>query len=382
MSEQDDVVDGELVEDDLLPAIPEDRAPAVPLAEEDPDAWLPPEAEADVRAGIPRDTSRAYEGDMKQFAAWCDKVGRRVLPAAPQTVTAYLSHLKRTPRERTGRPYGPATMDRVIASIRSSHRAAGFEPPDTMGARKVVAGYRQELSEAQDPAATPKKATAADRTVLSEALAHLDRTTLVGKRDAALMLLGHAIASRGSELAPLNWPGSFTDLPGGGFTVRVYRKKRKKWQNVEVLPEPDRDLCTVTAVRDLVEALAREGHTSGPLFVRIDQWGYIGAELTRKGEPIGDPDGRISINGASDVVSRSIHRTGLPGKWTSHSLRRGLVKSARAAGADIVDIGRHGGWDDRSKALIGYIDEEDSTGDRNPLSRIAKKAATPVQEPT
>ncbi|MYR75149.1 MULTISPECIES: hypothetical protein [unclassified Streptomyces] len=382
MTEHDNVMDGELIEGDLLPAIPEDRAPAVPLAKEDPDAWLPPEAEADVRAGIPKDTSRAYEGDMKQFAEWCEQVGRRVLPAAPQTVTAYLSYLKRTPRKRTGRPYGPATMDRIIASIRSSHRAAGYKPPDTMGARKVVAGYRRELSEAQDPAATPNKATAADRTVLSEALAHLDRNTLVGKRDAALMLLGHAIASRGSELAPLNWPGSFTDLPGGGFTVRVYRKKRKKWQNVEVQPDPDHDLCTVAAVRSLVEALAHEGHTKGPLFMRIDQWGYMGAEMTRKGEPIGDPDGRMSINGASDVVSRSIHRTGLPGKWTSHSLRRGLVKSARAAGADIVDIGRHGGWDDRSKALIGYIDEEDSTGDRNPLSQIAKKAAAQSEGPT
>lgn len=382
MIEHDDVVDGDLVEGDLLPAIPEDRTPAVPLTEEDPDAWLPPEAEADVRAGIPKDTSRAYEGDMKQFATWCEQVGRRVLPAAPQTVTAYLSYLKRTPRERTGRPYGPATMDRIIASIRSSHRAAGYKPPDTMGARKVVAGYRRELSEAQDPAATPSKASAADRSVLAEALSHLDRNTLVGKRDAALMLLGHAIASRGSELAPLNWPGSFTDLPDGGFTVRVYRKKRKKWQDVEVRPEQDQDLCTVAAVRDLVEALAHEGHTTGPLFVRIDQWGYMGAEMNRKGKPIGAPDGRISINGASDIVSRSIHRTGLPGKWTSHSLRRGLVKSARAAGADIVDIGRHGGWDDRSKALIGYIDEEDSTGDRSPLSQIAKKAAARREEPT
>ncbi|MFF4338063.1 site-specific integrase [[Kitasatospora] papulosa] len=382
MSKQSDVVEAELVEEGRLPAIPEDRTPAVLLADEDPDAWLPPEAEADVRAGIPKDTSRAYEGDMKQFAAWCEQVGRRVLPAAPQTVTAYLSYLKRTPRERTGRPYGPATMDRIIASIRSSHRAAGYKPPDTMGARKVVSGYRRELSEAQDPAATPKKASAADRAVLAEALSHLDRNTLVGKRDAALMLLGHAIASRGSELAPLNWPGSFTDLPDGGFIVRVYRKKRKKWQDVEVRPEQDQDLCTVTAVRDLVEALAHEGHTTGPLFVRIDQWGYMGAEMNRKGKPIGAPDGRISINGASDIVSRSIHRTGLPGKWTSHSLRRGLVKSARAAGADIVDIGRHGGWDDRSKALIGYIDEEDSTGDRSPLSQIAKKAAARREEPT
>lgn len=380
MNEPDDVMDAELVEEDRLPAIPEDRTPAVLQVDEDPDAWLPPEAQEDVEAGIPKDTTRAYKGDMERFAQWCDVVGRRVMPAAPQTVTAYLSYLKRTPREKTGRPYGPATMDRIIASIRSSHRAAGYKPPDTMGARKVVAGYREELSLAQDPAATPKKASPADRTVLQEALAHLDRATLVGKRDAALMLLGHAIGSRGSELVPLNWPASFTDLPEGGFKVKVYRKKRKKWQSVEVVLDPDTELCTVTAVRVLVAALADEGHTSGPLFLRIDQWGYMGADMTRKGESIGDPTGRISIDGASDVVSRSIGRTGLPGQWTSHSLRRGLVKTARAAGADIVDIGRHGGWDDRSKALIGYIDEEDGEGERNPLTQIAKKAVRDRQE--
>jgi hypothetical protein len=380
MTEHDEIVDAELVDDERLPAIPEDRAPAIRQEDEDPDAWLPPEAQADVQAGIPRDTSRAYEGDMQRFAEWCATVGRRVMPAAPQTVTAYLSYLKRTPRPKTGRPYGPATMDRIIASIRSSHRAAGFEPPDTMGARKVVAGYRAELSEAQDPAAEPKKASPADRAVLREALEQLDRRTLVGKRDAALMLLGHALASRGSELAPLDWPASFTELPEGGFRVRVYRKKRKKWQPVEVLPDPETDMCAVAAVRDLVAALAREGHHSGPLFLRIDQWGYMGAEMTRNGQPVGDPTGRISINGASDVVTRSIRRTGLPGRWRSHSLRRGFVKSARDAGVDIVDIGRHGGWDDRSKALIGYIDEEASTGERNPLAQIAKKATQQAEE--
>ena len=112
-----------------------------------------------------------YEGDMTRFAEWCAQVGRRPLPAAPQTVTEYLSYLKRTPRPRTGRPYGPKTMDRIIASIRSSHRAAGYQPPDTMGARKVVAGYREQLALAQDPAAQPRKASPADRTVLRFALA-------------------------------------------------------------------------------------------------------------------------------------------------------------------------------------------------------------------
>lgn len=371
----DEVVDAELVDEDRLPAIPEDRAPAVPLADEDPDAWLSPEAQEDVQAGIPEETTKAYEGDMDRFAEWCRAVRRRPLPAAPQTVTEYLSYLKRTPRPRTGRPYGPKTMDRIIASIRSSHRAAGYQPPDTMGARKVVAGYREQLSLAQDPAAQPRKASPADRTVLRAALAELDRTTLAGKRDAALMLLGHALASRGSELVPLDWPGSFTELPDGGLRVRVYRKKRKLWQTPEIPLDPEPDLCAVRAVRALVAALADNDHHTGALFLRMDRWGYLAPRMHRRGKPIGDPDGRMTIEAASDIVQRSIERTGLPGRWRSHSSRRGFVKSARAAGVDIVQIGRHGGWDDKSKALIGYVDEEDSAGEKNPLAQIGRKAA-------
>jgi hypothetical protein len=382
MNWETDPEEFEEVAGDLLPAISEDRTPAVRPQDEDPDAWLPPEAEEDVNAGIPVSTGLAYGGDMKRFAEWCTAVGRRTMPAAPQTVTAYLSHLKRTPRAKTGRPYGPNSMDRIIASIRSAHRAAGFDPPDTMGARKVVAGYRAELGRARDPAAVPKKAAPADRTILRAALAELDRTLLAGKRDAALMLLGHALASRGSELVPLDWPASFTELPDGGLRVRVYRIKRKRWQDVDVVLDPDPELCAVRAVRALAEALEFEGGVgAGPLFQRIDQHGHLAPAMTRYGKPIGDPSGRMTAEAASDVVERSVKRAGIPGRWKSHSLRRGFVKSARDANVDIVRIGRHGGWDDKSKALIGYVDEEDSQGEQNPLAQIGQ-AARPVQEET
>lgn len=370
-----EVVDAELV-DDHLPALRNQaQAPAVPAPENDPDAWLSDQAREDVKAGIADGTRDGYKGDMERFAAWCTNAGRRPMPAAPQTVTEYLSYLKRTPRPRTNKPYGPNSMDRIIAAIRSAHRAAGHEPPDTMGARKVVLGYRAELSERKDPAAKPRKATPADRTVLRHALAELDRTTLAGQRDAALMLLGHALASRGSELVPLNIPDSFTDLPDGGFSVAVYRKKRKCWQDVTVVLDPDPDLCAVRAVRQLIGTLADNGHHTGPLFLRMDRWGYLAPPMHRNGKPIGDPTGRMTEEAASDIVQRSIERTGLPGRWRSHSSRRGFVKSARQAGVDIVQIGRHGGWDDKSKALIGYIDEEDAQGDNNPLAQIGRKAA-------
>lgn len=370
---EEEVVDAEIVEDNL-PARAGAHLPAARLERDDPDAWLSEQAKQDIKSGIAENTNNAYKRDMKQFAEWCESVGRRAMPAASESVTEYISHLKRTPREATGKPYNPSTMDRIIAAIRSSHRAAKFQPPDTMAARKVVAGYRRELSLAKDPAASPRKVSPADRKVLRRALAHLDRATLAGKRDAALMLLGHALASRGSELVPLDWPGSFTPLPDGGFVVDVYRKKRKKWQKVTVPLDPEPGLCAVRAVQELVATLTEEGHHEGPLFVRMDRWGFLAPTMQRKGKEIGDPLGRITVEAASDIVQRSIERAKIPGRWRSHSPRMGLVKSSRAAGVDIVQIGRHGGWDDRSKALIGYIDEMDAEGEGNPLAQIGKAA--------
>ncbi|WP_158712419.1 integrase [Streptomyces sp. NRRL F-5135] len=376
--DSDEVLDVELV-NDHLPALANAESLAVPGPDGDPDAWLSPEAQEDVKAGITEGTRDGYEGDMRRFAEWCATVGRRPMPAAPQTVTEYLSYLKRTPRARTGKPYGPRSMDRIIAAIRSAHRAAGHKPPDTMGARKVVLGYREQLAQAKDPAAAPRKASPADREVIRRALRELDRSSLPGKRDAAVMLLGHAVASRGSELKPLDWPGSFTELPDGGLRVMVYRKKRKMWQPVDVPLDPDPELCTVRAVRELVAGLADNGHAEGPLFVRMDRWGYLNPPMQRGGEPIGDPDGRMTVEALSDIVQRSIERTGLPGRWRSHSTRRGFVKSSRKAKVDLVRIGRHGGWDDKSKALIGYVDEEDAAGELNPLAQMGRVAEAAAQ---
>ena len=62
-------MDAELV-DDRLPALTE-PTPLIPASANDPDAWLPPEAQEDVAAGIADATRTAYEGHFKEFAAWC-----------------------------------------------------------------------------------------------------------------------------------------------------------------------------------------------------------------------------------------------------------------------------------------------------------------------
>lgn len=356
---------------DRLPAVVQ-AAPIEPAG--DPDAWLTPEAREDIAAGIAESTSRAYNQDLKWYLAWCEQEGRRPIPAAPETVSQYASYLIHAPRERTGRPYSPASIERVIASIRTAHRAAGHEPPETKGARKVLAGYKAALSVSEEEAdrkhAEPRRVSPAVPKTLLKLLATLDRDTLKGKRDAALLLLGHAIAGRGSEMVSLNVESVTNDPDGRGLAVRVYRRKIKKWKNPKVMFGTNPATCPVRATLALIEALAAEGRVSGPLFVRIDRHGRIAPPITRGGKPIGDPAGRMTADAASDIIETAADAAKVEGLWRSHSLRRGFVTAARAAGKDLVDIGRHGGWADGSKALLAYIEEDDGWGDTNPLIGI------------
>lgn len=335
---------------------------------------LSPQARADVEAGIPKATTRAYASDYRQFAEWCAAESHIGLPAAPETVTEFVSHLIHTPRPRTGRPYSPASIERVIASIRTAHHAAGIQPPETKGARKVLAGYKAELSVSDDDSdrkhAEARRVSAAVPTMLRKMVATLDRNTLKGKRDAALLLLGHAIAGRASEMVSLNIASVTKDPEGRGIAVRLYRRKIKKWTTPKVMYGTNPATCPVRATLALIDAMAAEGRTDGPLLTRIDRHGRIAPPLTRGGRSIGDPAGRMTTDAASDVIEAAAEAAKVEGVWRSHSLRRGFVTAARAAGKDLVDIGRHGGWADGSKALLAYIEEDDGWSDNNPLIGI------------
>lgn len=124
-----------------------------------------------------------------------------------------------------------------------------------------------------------------------------------------------------------------------------------------------------SAVRALLAAMADAGRTSGPLLVRIDRHGRIAPPMMREGLPIGDPLGRMTPDAAADVITRIAQAAGLEGRWIGHSLRRGFATATRRAGANLERIGRHGGWADGSRALLGYLEEGDRWID-NPVTGL------------
>ncbi|MEU6221926.1 tyrosine-type recombinase/integrase [Streptomyces sp. NPDC047022] len=191
--------------------------------------------------------------------------------------------------------------------------------------------------------------------------------TLAGKRDAVLLLLGDACAARVSELVALDL-GDLVESEDG-LLVTVYRRKLKRHDEVAVPYGSNPATCPVRATRALLAALAAEARTAGPVFVRVDRHGRIAPPLTRRGQTIGATDGRLTAQAAADIVTRTANRAGYTGKWTGHSLRRGFATAARRAGHTLERIGRHGGWADGSRALLGYLEEGDRW-ERNPVAGL------------
>ncbi len=325
---------------------------------------------AAMAAGIPDSTRAAYSGDWSRFTTWCSTASRTPLPATPETVIEYVTELTTQPRPGTGRPYSPSSIERALASIRTAHRSANLQPPETKGARLVLRGYTDTRARSKDPAARTRKATPAMPDSLRAMIATLDRSTLAGKRDTALLLLGFATAGRVSELVALDLAdvtvvvvdgAAPSDQEAGkkGLLVQMYRGKVRKLTEVAVPYGSNPATCPVRAVLPLIAAMREAGRDQGPLFVRVDRHDRLAPPMLRRGEPIGDPQGRLTAQAAAQVVERVADAAGLVGQWTGHSLRRGFATAAKKAGHDLLLIGRHGGWQDGSKALLGYFESAD-----------------------
>ena len=83
---------------------------------------------------------RAYERDWHVFAGWCVARGLRPMPAAPETVAAFLA-------AEADREFRPVTIGKRVAAIAAAHRAQDEPNPCDSGAvAAVLAGIRRQLN--------------------------------------------------------------------------------------------------------------------------------------------------------------------------------------------------------------------------------------------
>lgn len=256
-----------------------------------------------VAAATSDNTRRAYQGDLADFIAF-----GATIPASPELVAAYVA-------DRAQR-HSPATVLRRLIGIGRAHTALGYDDPTRTELVKTVARGARRLHGRPQRQAAPLL-----REDLLVAVSRLSGGAAI--RDRALLLLGFATAMRRSELVSLD----ITDLEfcDDGVTVSLRRSKTDqegRGRRVAV-PWGHTAACPVAATRAWLEFLdCREG----PLFRAISKGGGVGAE-------------RLSAASVSLIVKRAAEAVGLcADRFSSHSLRAGLVTSAVRAGVSLPKI--------------------------------------------
>jgi site-specific recombinase XerD len=296
---------------------------------------------------MPPRATRAGQITEEQLAAALVVLLRSTAGLVP-VVTEYVSRLAAAGK-------APSTIERALAAISTAHRATGAGRLDTEQIRAVLTAYKRKRAVAGH---RTRKAAVATVDVLRAMLDALDTATVAGLRDRAILLLGFAMGARRSDLAGLDI-GDLTETPGGlEVLVRISKTDRHSAGRSIAIPYgSDPAACPVRAVQAWRAALAEHGHTTGPLFVRIDRHGTLGRAPSGRGSR----DGRLTAQAVALVVRRAALAAGFDpaALWSGHSLRRGFATEARRAGQDGVRIGRQGGWVDGSKALAGYFEEAD-----------------------
>lgn len=275
-----------------------------------------------VEAASSANTRRAYASDWRHFTAWCRRQGLATLPPSPQTVGLYITACASGAVAKETKPNSVATIDRRLSSLSWNYAQRGL----TLDRRDrhiatVMAGIRNKH------AAPPRQKEAILPEDLIAMLETLDRGSLRGIRDRAMLLIGFAGGLRRSEITGLDLGRDQTEDGRGWIEtfdkgLLVTLRGKTGWREVEIGRGSSDATCPVAAVETWIKfaKLAK-----GPLFRRV----------TAEGKNVG-PE-RLNDQEVARLVKKTALAAGVRGelseierglKFSGHSLRAGLASSA------------------------------------------------------
>ncbi|EHK52559.1 site-specific integrase [Allomesorhizobium alhagi] len=276
-----------------------------------------------VEAASSANTRRAYAADWKHFCGWCRRQNLDPLPPDPQTVGLYITACASGTGTGDKKPNSVSTIERRLSSLTWNYTQRG-QPLDRKDRHiaTVMAGIRNKH------AAPPRQKEAVLPEDLIAMLETLDRGSLRGLRDRAMLLLGFAGGLRRSEIVGLD-VGRDQTQDGRGWIeffpdkgVLVTLRGKTGWREVEIGRGSSDATCPVVALQTWLK-LGRIAH--GPLFRRVTGQGKaVGAE-------------RLHDQEVARLVKRAALAAGVRGDlsggereklFAGHSLRAGLASSA------------------------------------------------------
>ncbi|BAP81979.1 integrase [Bradyrhizobium diazoefficiens] len=275
-----------------------------------------------VDAANSANTRRAYASDWKHFSGWCRRQGLEVLPPSPQTVGLYITACASGAATADRQANSVATIERRLSALTWNYAQRGT-PLDRADRHiaTVLAGIRNTHG------APPRQKEAVLPEDVVAMLETLDRGTLRGLRDRAMLLLGFAGGLRRSEIVGLDVHRDDTE-DGQGWVelldkgMIVTLRGKTGWREIEIGRGSSDATCPLVALQIWLK-LARIGH--GPIFRRV----------TGQGKDVG-PD-RLNDQQVARLVKRAALAAGVRAdltegerveKFAGHSLRAGLASSA------------------------------------------------------
>jgi integrase len=275
-----------------------------------------------VEAASSANTRRAYDSDWKHFGSWCRRQGLEQLPPDPQIIGLYITACASGVVTHNRKPAAVSSIERRLSSLSWHYRQLG---------ERLDRGDRHIATVLEGIRNTHGRPPIQKEAVLPEdliaMLETLDRGSLRGLRDRAMLLMGFAGGLRRSEVVGLDVAADQTEDSSGWIEILergmiLTLRGKNGWREVEIGRGSSDSTCPVAALETWLK-LGRIAH--GPLFRRVTDGGKsVGPERLRDQE-------------VARLVKRAAIAAGIRGdlsevdratKFAGHSLRAGLASSA------------------------------------------------------
>ena len=279
-----------------------------------------------ARGAFADNTLRALAADSRIFAAWCRGAGRAMLPATPETVTAFIDAQAETKAR--------ATVERYRSSIAALHRAAGLHNPCADEIVRLAVKRMNRAKGRRQKQAEPLNRTSIARMLEVKTPGRLHRrvteakreTPLIALRNAALVAVAYDTLLRRSELVSL-YIGDLHKTADGSGTVLVRRSKAdQEGEGAIKYLAPD-------TVEHVDAWLSAAQLTSGPLFRPLTKGGQVGAGALGAGE--------VARVFRDLATAAGLKLARLP---SGHSTRVGATQDMFAAGFELLEVMQAGSW--------------------------------------
>lgn len=232
--------------DSTTPVLPEGGPPVAPIAPITPIALtvptLPALPDVSILAGQLAPSSIAkYRQDFSAYVAWCGSPSVALQPSSLARWRAYLAN---------NTTLSPATINRMISAVKRIMKEAatqGYLDADSALAFGGLAGVKPQALKSRQRAHSRTRIDPLDMRRLCDAP---DASTLIGKRDAALLATLASSGLRVSELVGLQ-VGTISHR-GGGYFVTVYGKNDIEPREAPLSREAYKLIMEWIAVRPLL----------------------------------------------------------------------------------------------------------------------------------